>query len=71
MEGRRGRRDFPPKPVNIGEEYDVNITEVSRKGDGITRIKGLVIFVPNTKVGDKVHVKIVKLGRRYAIAEKI
>ena len=48
-----GRR-FPPKPVELGKEYDVEIQEVSRRGEGIARIKGLVTFVPNTKPGDKV-----------------
>ncbi|GAB6944356.1 hypothetical protein JCM14467A_11380 [Vulcanisaeta sp. JCM 14467] len=32
-------------------------------------MKGFVIFVPNTKPGDKVKVKITKIGRSYAVAE--
>jgi predicted RNA-binding protein with TRAM domain len=41
-----GRNDsFGPKPVETGREYDVQITEISRKGDGIARIQGFVIFV--------------------------
>jgi hypothetical protein len=44
---RRGRRfgpRFPPKPVELGKEYDVEIQETSRRGEGIARIKGLVCF---------------------------
>ena len=37
--------DFGPKPVETGKEYDVQISEISRKGDGIARIQGFVIFV--------------------------
>jgi tRNA/tmRNA/rRNA uracil-C5-methylase (TrmA/RlmC/RlmD family) len=37
--------DFGPKPVEAGKEYDVQITEISRKGDGIARVQGFVIFV--------------------------
>ncbi|MGB8163047.1 MAG: TRAM domain-containing protein, partial [Nitrososphaeraceae archaeon] len=29
---------FGPKPVEVGKEYDVQITELSRKGDGIARV---------------------------------
>jgi predicted RNA-binding protein with TRAM domain len=43
--------------------------ETSKRGDGIARVKGFVIFVPNTKPGDKVKVKITRVGRSYAVAE--
>ncbi|MEM1607406.1 MAG: TRAM domain-containing protein [Candidatus Bathyarchaeia archaeon] len=66
----RGReRRFPPKPVELGKEYDVEVKEVSRKGDGVARIQGLVTFIPNAKPGDHVRVKITKIGRRFAEAE--
>jgi len=62
---------FPPKPVEIGKEYDVEIQETSRRGEGIARIKGLVCFVPNTKPGDKVRIKITRISRRFAEAESL
>jgi predicted RNA-binding protein with TRAM domain len=72
---RRERRGFvqrfPPKPVEIGKEYDVTIEETSRRGEGITRIKGLVTFIPNAKPGDKVRIKITRIGRRSAEAEVV
>ena len=69
---RRGfGRGFPPKPVEMGKEYDVEIQEVSRRGEGITRIKGLVTFVPNTKPGDHVRIKITRISRRFAEAEVV
>ena len=68
---RRGfDRRLPPKPVEIGKEYDVEIQETSRRGEGITRIEGLVIFVPKTKPGDKVRIKITNISRRFAEAEE-
>ncbi|MDW0202604.1 MAG: TRAM domain-containing protein, partial [Nitrososphaeraceae archaeon] len=47
------RRDFSssPKPVETGKEYDVEITELSKKGDGIARIQGFIIFVGGAKAG--------------------
>jgi len=73
-EGRERRgfvRGFPPKPVEMGKEYDVEIQETSRRGEGITRIKGLVTFVPNTKPGDHVRIKITRISRRFAEAEVV
>ncbi|GAB6946659.1 hypothetical protein JCM16161A_07890 [Vulcanisaeta sp. JCM 16161] len=55
--------------MNVGDVIEVNIVETSKRGDGIARVKGFVIFVPNTKPGDKVKVKITKIGRTYAVAE--
>jgi predicted RNA-binding protein with TRAM domain len=69
---RRGfDRDFPSKPVEVGKEYDVEIQETSRRGDGIARIEGLVVFVPNTKPGDKLRIKVTNISRRFAEAEVI
>jgi predicted RNA-binding protein with TRAM domain len=64
-------RNFPPKPVEVGKEYDVEIQELSRRGEGITRIEGLVVFVPNTKAGDKLRIKITNIGRKFAEAEVV
>jgi len=71
-EGGRGFGPrFPPKPVDMGKEYDVEIQESSRRGEGIARIKGLVVFVPNTKPGDKVKIRITRISRRFCEAEVV
>lgn len=71
-ERRRGfGRRFPPKPVEMGKEYDVKIEETSRRGEGIARIKGLVTFVPNSKPGDNVKIRITRISRRFAEAEVV
>ncbi|WP_337862600.1 TRAM domain-containing protein [Nitrososphaera sp.] len=65
-----GRRDnFGPKPVESGKEYDVQITEISRKGDGIARIQGFVIFVKDGKVGQNAKIRVTQIGPRFATAE--
>jgi len=58
-----------PKPVEQGKEYDVSVTEISRKGDGIARIQGFVIFVKGGQVGQNCKVRITALGNRFATAE--
>jgi predicted RNA-binding protein with TRAM domain len=69
--GGFGRRQFDdkPKPVETGKEYDVSITEISRKGDGIARVEGFVIFVKDGKAGQNAKVKITQVGQRFASAE--
>ena len=65
-----GPRPFKPSPVRVGEEYEVKIESMSKRGDsGVARVQGLVIFVTGTKVGDSVKIRITKVGRGYATAE--
>ncbi|UCG36956.1 MAG: TRAM domain-containing protein, partial [Candidatus Bathyarchaeota archaeon] len=72
---RRGGRDFarrfPPRPVEMGKEYEVEIEQISRRGEGIARIKGFVCFVPKTSVGDHVRIRIIRVRRRFAEAEVV
>ena len=61
-----------PKPVEVGKEYDVQISEISRQGDGIARVQGFVIFVKGGKVGDeKTKIRILNVGPRFATAQKV
>lgn len=60
-----------PKPVEVGKEYEVDITEISRQGDGIARVKGFVVFVKNGKVNQNVKVKIEQIGNRFAVARLV
>ena len=68
--GGFGRRDFDdfdkPKPVKLGEEYDVKITDVGAKGDGITKIENFIVFVPGTKKGDEVRIRIKQVSSRFS-----
>ncbi|MGZ4856928.1 MAG: TRAM domain-containing protein [Methanobacteriaceae archaeon] len=58
-------------PIKEGEEYEVKIEDTGKEGDGITRIEGFVVFVPDTAVGDEVKVRITSVRRRFAFAEKV
>jgi predicted RNA-binding protein with TRAM domain len=68
---RREGGGFPPKPVEIGKEYEVDVQETSRRGEGIARIQGLVTFIPNTKPGDHVKIRVTRISRRFAEAEVV
>ena len=58
-------------PVVAGETYDVSIESIAKQGDGIAKVEGFVIFVPGTKVGDKVKIKVDKVMRKFAFGAKV
>ena len=64
---KRGRSECP---VNIGEIYEVDISEMSPRGEGIARFHGFTIFIPNAKLGEHLTVKITNLDSVSADAEK-
>jgi predicted RNA-binding protein with TRAM domain len=66
-----GSRFGGPKPVESGKEYDVQVTEISRKGDGVARIQGFIVFVKGGRVGQKTRVRVTHVGDRFATAETI
>ena len=69
-EGRRGHgKGFKRCPVETGKEYEVDITETSRQGEGVARIQGFVIYVANAKPGDHVRIRITRIGVMTAYAE--
>ncbi|MGH9954708.1 MAG: TRAM domain-containing protein, partial [Nitrososphaeraceae archaeon] len=52
-------------------EYDVQVTEISRKGDGVARVQGFIVFVKGGRVGQKTRVRVTHVGDRFATAETI
>ncbi len=58
-------------PVKAGELHDVSIQSVGGKGDGIAKVRGFVLFVPNTKKGDYVKIKITKVLANAGFAEVV
>jgi predicted RNA-binding protein with TRAM domain len=60
-----------PKPVEMGKEYEVQISELSKRGDGIARVQGFVIFVEGAKAGQKAKIRITSIGERFAKAELV
>ncbi len=57
-----------PKPVDVGKTYDVDINEITAKGDGIARVQGFIVFIENGKIGNKIKVKVTEVADRFAKA---
>lgn len=68
---RRPKEKSVRKGLEVGKEYEVNITEVNRKGDGIARIQRFVIFVKNGKVGQNTKIRIISMKGKSARAELV
>lgn len=56
-------------PVQVGNEYDVEIVDTTPNGVGIAKVKGLIILVKNTKSGDHKKVVITNTERLSAEAK--
>jgi predicted RNA-binding protein with TRAM domain len=65
----KNKRGNDISKVELGKEYEVDITEMSPNGEGVARIRGLIILVPNAKVGENVLIKITKVDSMSADAE--
>jgi predicted RNA-binding protein with TRAM domain len=55
----------------MGKEYGMGITELSKRGDGVARVQGFVIFVRGAEAGQKARVRITNIGERFAKAELV
>lgn len=71
-EGRRGHgKGFKRYPVEAGEELEVDIVELSSKEEGIAKVQGMVVYVPNAKPGDHKKIRILRIEGKTAKAEAI
>ena len=76
MRQDRGGRSggFRPRnfaPVKVGDELDVKIEAVGEKGDGIAKKDGFVLFVPGTKQGDEVRIRVTRVLQKVGFAEVV
>jgi len=73
--GGSGGSRFAPAdaPVEVGKEYTVTIGELSRRGEGVAKVSGFVIFVPGAKADAeaKVKIKIERVSARFANASLV
>ena len=57
------------KPVKKNEEYKVEIIDQGTEGEGIAKIDGFTIFVPETLKGESVRILIVKVLSSHAFGK--
>ena len=58
-----------PIPVKEGETYEVTIESIGTKGDGIAKIDGYVVIVPQAQKGEHLKVKINAIRGKVSFGE--
>jgi predicted RNA-binding protein with TRAM domain len=56
-------------PVNPGDEVTVVIEGVGGRGDGIAKVDGFVLFIPNAKKDQRVKIRITKVLKNLGFGE--
>ncbi|MDD2439508.1 MAG: translation initiation factor IF-2 subunit beta [Methanosarcinaceae archaeon] len=57
--------------IEEGGTYEVRIDAVGSKGDGIAKVDKYTIFVPRTKKGDVVKIKVKRISGNLAFADLV
>jgi predicted RNA-binding protein with TRAM domain len=47
--------------MEIGEEFEVDIIDMSPNGEGVAKIKGFPVFIKNAKTNEHVKIRITDL----------
>lgn len=58
-------------PVKVGQQLVVSIIATGIRGDGIAKVQGYVLMVPEAMVGDKPLVEVVKILPKVGFAKVV
>ena len=53
-------------PVIKNEDYVITITDIGSEGQGVGKIEGFTVFVPEALPGEEIEVKITKVNKSFA-----
>ncbi len=57
--------------MDIGEEFEVDIFDVTPNGEGVAKIKSFPVFIKNAKLNEHVRIRITALVSGAADAEVV
>lgn len=55
-------------PLKKNDEFELDIEDISVDGAGVGKKDGMIVFVKDTVIGDRVRVRVVKPKKNYAFA---
>ena len=58
-------------PVRAGDTRELEVVDTGSEGDGIARIDGFTIFVPEAEVGEHVDVEVTDVKPQYAFTRRL
>ncbi|MFP4633167.1 MAG: translation initiation factor IF-2 subunit beta [Halobacteriales archaeon] len=67
----RKQTTTPKKAVEEGETYELKITAIGNKGDGIAKKGEYTIFVPGAQEGDVVEARVHSVSGNLAFADRV
>ena len=67
----RARQEEAPEKLAAGKEMDVQVQELSKRGDGVVRQGVYIIYVPGVRAGDRVKIRVEKVAGTVAFAKRI
>ena len=56
-------------PVRAGDRVQVTVEDIGSEGDGVAKVSGFTLFVPDTEAGDTVTVEVTEVKPRFGFAE--
>ena len=52
--------------IKIDDVYETEVTSLENEGMGVCKVRGMVVFVPKTLVGEKVRIRITEIKKNFA-----
>lgn len=65
------RAEGDTKRLTVGQVYSGIVSDLGKKGDGIVRVEGKVVFIPGVKVGDKLSFRVTEDAGTIARGERV
>jgi predicted RNA-binding protein with TRAM domain len=67
---RLGRPFLQLRTVKEDQEIEVAIDDIGSRGDGVARSQGHLMFVPRSRIGERVRVRIRSVSEKFALTER-
>jgi translation initiation factor 2 subunit 2 len=68
---RKARTETTGSELSEGQELDVEVQTVSKRGDGVVRMGRYIMYVPRGKPGQKVKVRITRISGSIVFTEQV
>jgi translation initiation factor 2 subunit 2 len=68
---RKARTEPAGSELQEGQELDVEIQSVSKRGDGVVRMGRYIMYVPRSKPGQKLKIRITRISGSIVFTEHV
>ena len=68
---RKAKTETAGTELAEGQELDVEVQSVSKRGDGVVRMGRYIMYVPRGKPGQKVKIRITRISGSIVFTEQV